>query len=133
AHDIRTMASPDPVFNVGGLNVRGVEPRNTPTMINAAFNHRNFWDGRARAEFNGVNPIGQLDPAAKVAQVPALGAQPEMISLIDGSHPDLALDNSSLAAQAVGPPLSNLEMAFNGRNFATLGCKRCSRRRLPYQ
>ncbi|PYU31227.1 MAG: cytochrome C peroxidase [Acidobacteria bacterium] len=133
ATDIGTMASPDPVFNVGGINVRGVEPRNTPTMINAVFNHRNFWDGRARAEFNGVNPIGQLDPAAKVAQVPALGAQPEMISLIDGSHPDLALDNASLASQAVGPPLSNLEMSFNGRNFAILGRKLVSRRPLAQQ
>ncbi len=25
-----------------GLNTRQVEPRNTPTIINAAFNHRNF-------------------------------------------------------------------------------------------
>src|SRR3989442_51341 len=133
ATDIGTMASPDPVFNVGGINVRGVEPRNTPTMINAVFNHRNFWDGRARAEFNGVNPIGQLDPGAKVAHVPALGAQPEMISLIDGSHPDLALDNSSLASQAVGPPLSNLEMSFNGRNFAILGRKLVPRRPLAQQ
>src|SRR2546422_1008295 len=133
ATDIGTMASPDPVFNVGGINVRGVEPRNTPTMINAVFNHRNFWDGRARSEFNGVNPIGQLDPAAKVAHVPALGAQPEIISLIDGSHPDLALDNASLASQAVGPPLSNLEMSFNGRNFAILGRKLVSRRPLAQQ
>src|SRR5438132_1497970 len=62
-------ASPDPVFNVGGINVRGVEPRNTPTMINAVFNHRNFWDGRARFEFNGRNPIGKLDPTAKVLRV----------------------------------------------------------------
>src|SRR6267378_6795239 len=133
ATDIGTIASPDPVFNVGGINVRGVEPRNTPTMINAVFNHRNFWDGRARSEFNVVNPIGQLDPGAKVAHVPALGAQPEMISLIDGSHPDLALDNASLASQAVGPPLSNLEMSFNGRNFAILGRKLVSRRPLAQQ
>src|SRR6266849_2188785 len=131
--DRGNIASPDPVFNDGGINVRGVEPRNTPTMINAVFNHRNFWDGRARAEFNGVNPIGQLDPGAKVAHVPALGAQPEMISLIDGSHPYLALDNASLASQAVGPPLSNLEMSFNGRNFAILGRKLVSRRPLAQQ
>ena len=133
ATDIGTMASPDPVFNVGGINVRGVEPRNTPTMINAVFNHRNFWDGRARAEFNGVNPIGQLDPGAKVAHVPTPGAQPEMVNLIDGSHPDLELDNASLASQAVGPPLSNLEMSFNNRNFAILGRKLVPRRPLAQQ
>src|SRR2546425_8604445 len=92
--DRGNIASPDPVFNVGGINVRGVEPRNMPTMINAVFNHRNFWDGRARFEFNGRNPIGKLDPTATVLRVPAPGAAPEQISLIDGSHPDLELDRS---------------------------------------
>jgi cytochrome c peroxidase len=123
----------DPVFNVGGINVRGVEPRNTPTMINAVFNHRNFWDGRARFEFNGRNPIGKLDPTAKVLRVPVPGAAPEQISLIDGSHPDLELDNASLASQAVGPPLSNLEMSFDGRNFSILGRKMVPRRALARQ
>ncbi len=131
--DKGVMASPDPVFSVQGINVRQVEPRNTPSMINAVFNHRNFWDGRARAEFNGVSPIGQLDPGAKVAHVPAPGAQPEMVSLIDGSHPNLELDNASLASQAVGPPLSNLEMSYNGRNFAILGRKVVPRRPLMHQ
>src|SRR5437879_13262705 len=73
ATDIGTIASPDPVFNVGGINVRGVEPRNTPTMINAVFNHRNFWAGRAGAEFKGVNPVGPPDRAANAAQVPTPG------------------------------------------------------------
>lgn len=35
------------IFHSGGVAVRKVEPRNTPTTINAVFNHRNFWDGRA--------------------------------------------------------------------------------------
>jgi cytochrome c peroxidase len=122
-NDAGTVAKPDPVFNVGGFDVRGVEPRNTPTMINAVFNHRNFWDGRARFEFNGRTPIGKLDPDAKVLHVPFLGAAPEEISLIDGSHPNFELENSSLASQAVGPPLSNLEMSFDGRNFSNLGRK----------
>jgi len=50
---------------------------------------------------------------------------PEQISLIDGSHPDLELDNASLASQAVGPPLSNLEMSFDGatsRSWAGRWC-----------
>ena len=45
-------------------NVRRVEPRNTPTMINAVFNHRNFWDMRAKNLFNGRNPFGASDPDA---------------------------------------------------------------------
>ena len=44
--------------------MRRVEPRNTPTMINAVFNHRNFWDMRAQHLFNGVNPFGDRDPDA---------------------------------------------------------------------
>src|SRR5262245_12832159 len=43
----------DPVFNIDGVNTRRAEPRNTPTMINAAFTYNNFWDRRARNIFNG--------------------------------------------------------------------------------
>ena len=57
------LGSPLPwIFDVGRVLVRNVEPRNTPTTINAVFNHRNFWDGRARSVFNGVNPFGELTP-----------------------------------------------------------------------
>ena len=117
-NDTGALARPDPVFNVGGIDVRGVEPRNTPTMINAVFNHRNFWDGRARFEFNGRTPIGRLDPDAKVLHVPSFGAAPEEISLIDGSHPDFELENSSLASQAVGHALSVDSSASRARSMA---------------
>ena len=40
---------------------RQVEPRNTPTTINAAFFHRNFWDNRANNLFNGVGVFGMRD------------------------------------------------------------------------
>src|SRR5262245_29184734 len=53
-------------FVVGPANTRRVEPRNTPSMINAVFNHRQFWDGRAENVFNGVNHLGQRDPDARV-------------------------------------------------------------------
>ncbi|PPK18758.1 cytochrome C peroxidase, partial [Staphylococcus haemolyticus] len=59
---------PDPVFKVGSTNVRRVEPRNTPTTINAVFNFRNFWDGRAQDIFNGVSPFGLRDPNALVGR-----------------------------------------------------------------
>src|SRR5688572_5578248 len=59
--------APDPDgFRVDGANVRRVEPRNTPTMINAVFNHRNFWDMRAQNIFNGVNPFGLRDASASL-------------------------------------------------------------------
>src|SRR5438445_5154417 len=127
------ISIPDPIFSVNGVNVRRVEPRNTPTMINAVFNFRNFWDGRARNEFNGVDPIGNLDPGAKVLRVAAPGQAPQLVSLIDGSHPELALNNSSLASQAVGPPLSDFEMSFAGRTFVLLGRKMVAARALGLQ
>src|SRR5438445_141269 len=127
------ISIPDPIFSVNGVNVRRVEPRNTPTMINAVFNFRNFWDGRARNEFNGVDPIGNLDPGAKVLRVAAPGQAPQLVSLIDGSHPELALNNSSLASQAVGPPLSDFEMSFAGRTFVLLARKMVAARALGLQ
>ena len=92
--------------------VRNVEPRNTPTMINAVLNHRNFWDGRGRNEFNGVNPIGSLD-SVFVARSTSGVVKFHAIKISDASG----------ASQAVGPPLSNLEMSFDGRTFSILGRK----------
>src|SRR5712671_863397 len=43
-----------PAFSLGGVNVRQVGVRNTPTVINAVFNFRNFWDGRASNIFFGM-------------------------------------------------------------------------------
>ncbi|RMF58168.1 MAG: cytochrome C peroxidase, partial [Calditrichaeota bacterium] len=104
----------DPVFNVNGINTRRVEPRNTPPVINAVFFVDNFWDGRAKFFFNGVNPFGNLDPNARI-----LEKQP------DGSVIPVAIliDRASLASQAVGPPLSDFEMASAGKAFPKIGKK----------
>lgn len=56
----------DPEYHIEGVPVRQQTTRNTPTMINAVFNDRQFWDGRAQRIFNGVNPFGDLDPDARV-------------------------------------------------------------------
>ena len=114
----------DPVFNVNGQNTRRVEQRNTPTMINAVFNHRNFWDGRADPIFNGVNEHGARDPDAQVLR--ATGHfHLEWVTL--------RIDNSSLASQAVGPPVSNFEMSFVDRPFRDIGKKLVSARPLALQ
>jgi cytochrome c peroxidase len=95
-------------FRIGQANVRRVEPRNTPTMINAVFNHRNFWDMRAQDVFNGVSPFGDRDAHAFVYRA---------------DHPSnprkfkVRLENSSLASQAVGPPTNRFEMSADGRTF----------------
>lgn len=96
----------DPLgYQVGRLKTRRVEPRNTPSVINAVFNHRQFWDGRAENVFNGVNPLGTRDPEARV--MASVGS-----NLIEVQ---VALVNSSLASQAVGPIVSEIEMAAPGR------------------
>lgn len=99
-------------FFVGSANTRRVEPRNTPSMINAVFNHRQFWDGRAENVFNGVNHLGQRDPDAKVFRAD------------DPKNPvevRVELVNSSLASQAVAPIISDIEMAAPGRTRLDVG------------
>jgi cytochrome c peroxidase len=99
-------------FHVGNANTRRVEPRNTPSVINAVFNHRQFWDGRAENVFNGVNHLGQRDPNAKVFRAS------------DPKNPveiRVELVNSSLASQAVAPIVSALEMSAPGRTVQEVG------------
>src|SRR5262249_23675839 len=118
------------VFNVNGVLVRNVEPRNTPTTINAVFNRRNFWDGRARFEFNGVNPFGALDPNAMVVKSPAgSNATTVTVDSFTNNPPvftQIRATFMSAASQADGPPLSDLEMSFFGRLFPQLGRKMLS-------
>ncbi len=107
-------------FNVGGIGVRQVEPRNTPTVINAIYNYRNFWDGRANNIFNGRNPFGLRDTTA--------GIDPANSILVAGPGGHLVpekiqIADASLASQAVGPALSDLEMSCGGRAFENLGHK----------
>ena len=83
----------DTIFNIDGTNIRRVEPRNTPTVINAVYNFENFHDGRANNIFNGNNPFGPADP------------RPHLLSNDTGTlaTEELRLRQSSLASQAVGP------------------------------
>ena len=100
------------------LAARQVEPRNTPTTINAVFNMRQFWDGRANNLFNGVGVFGQRDlegdPNARLIELDETG------NVRLGA---LSLENASLASQAVGPPTSPVEMSCAGRSFADIGRK----------
>lgn len=114
----------DAVFHLDGLNTRRVEPRNTPTVINAAFNFRNFWDGRANHQFNGVSPFGARDLEAGVWVVQSNGKP---------GKERLLLDNASLASQAMAPPLSDSEMSCSNRTFPEIGRKILARRPLESQ
>ncbi|EIC30888.1 cytochrome c peroxidase [Methylomicrobium album BG8] len=112
------------VFHAGSLNTRQVTKRNAPTVINAAFNFRNFWDGRANNVFNGQSPFGLRDTGAKIWL--AKGTKKVKAAR-------LALENASLASQAVGPPLDMVEMSCKGRSFADIGRKLLRRRALESQ
>lgn len=99
-------------FFIGSINTRRVEPRNTPSVINAVFNHRQFWDGRAENVFNGVNHLGERDPDAKLYRADDPQKPVEV---------RVELVNSSLASQAVAPILSDREMATPGRTRFDVG------------
>jgi cytochrome c peroxidase len=117
-----------PVFNVGGHGVRKVEPRNSPTAINAVFNHRNFWDGRANNVFNGSGVFGLRD-TKKNASARLVVKQPDGTLKLQA----LELKNASAASQAVGPALSEFEMSCAGRTFADVGRKLLAQQALQLQ
>jgi cytochrome c peroxidase len=86
--------------------------RQSPNMIMAIFNRDNFWDGRAKREFNGVTP-GGAGTGAKIWVNGASGlVQQEII-----------LQPASQASQEVGPPLNGVEMSCALRTFGDLGRK----------
>lgn len=116
--------SVDSIFHVGPTGTRRVEPRNAPTMINAIFNHRNFWDGRANNVFNGSSPWGDRDPNAGVwVKGSANSIKKQRLHLI----------NSSLASLATGPALSDTEMSCAQRVWPDIGRKLLLRQPLQNQ
>jgi cytochrome c peroxidase len=94
-------------------NLRRVEPRNTPTMVNATFYYDNFWDGRASHDFNGGSVFGAVDPQAHVF-VDSGGTLQATRQLIRFS---------SIASQIIGPALSDFEMSFRGRTWPKIAKK----------
>lgn len=116
--------SVDSVFHVGSVGSRRVTPRNAPSVINAVFNHRNFWDGRANNVFNGSSPWGNRDASAGVwvkTGAKTVGKQ------------RLQLVNSSLASLAVAPPLNVTEMSCANRTMMDVGRKLLLRQPLQNQ
>ncbi len=120
---IRPPSVPD-LFAIGGIGTRRVTPRNAPSVINAVFNHRNFWDGRANNVFNGSSSWGDRDPNAGVwVKMNARTVSKQRLHLL----------NASLASLAVAPPLNTTEMACNNRTLKAIGRKLLLRRPLENQ
>jgi cytochrome c peroxidase len=114
----------DRVFHLGGVNTRKVQARQAPSVINAAYNFRNFWDGRANNIFNGSSAFGARDPDAGI-----------WVQQSDGtvSKETLRLENASLASQAVAPVLNDGEMSCTQRMFPDVARKLLPRRPLENQ
>jgi cytochrome c peroxidase len=118
----------DATYHVGTHNVRQQTGRNAPSVINAVYNYNNFWDGRADNIFNGASPWGQADASARIYISNSSGSGSGTLT-----PTAIALENSSLASQAVGPPGSNVEMSFDKRTFMDIGKKMLSLRPLDLQ
>lgn len=105
-------------LNVG--HPRATTGRNAPTVINAVFQFRSFWDGRANNHFNGVNPFGRrehTDPNADPESNPDGTVRPRHQLMRVSTEKNgktgpptvtlrtvsLDLPSAALASQAVGP------------------------------
>jgi len=113
----------DPIFNVGDIHTRRVEPRNAPTVFNTGFYFRLFWDGRANNVFNGSTLWGDRDPNAGVWVKKGRGVVKQR----------LHLENSALASLGTNVPLSDLEMACQERSIIEVGRKLLLRQPLQNQ
>lgn len=126
-HTINDDCSPGESDEFDG--VRRVEPRHTPTVINAALNFDNFWDGRANNVFNGgvlgLREFVELFNVDSVTGTIESGALEDLV--------DERLVNASLASQAVGPIESPFEMSCAGRDAADIGEKLMDKTPLYFQ
>jgi cytochrome c peroxidase len=122
--DDQCARAADPVFHIGATGTRLVAARNAPTVINAVFNYRNFWDGRANNIYNGFSPWGERDTNN------GLWLKTGARTVIPYR---LHLQNSSLASQSMGPPLNNAEMSCNQRKWPNIGRKLLLRQPLQNQ
>ena len=86
--------------------------RQAPSVIMAVYNSENFWDGRAKRVFNGVNPSGS-GTNAKIWVKGSSGLVQQQVSI----------QPASTASQATGPALNSVEMSCAGRTFRDLGRK----------
>jgi cytochrome c peroxidase len=126
------VSTPDPVFSYPDpadpsklINTRKVTGRNTPSVVDAVFNARNFWDGRAQNVCNGSNPFGARDNSTHLV----------VINATDGklSSAFVSMKNSALCSQSLGPILSSVEMSADGRDFRQVGKKLLARMPLAKQ
>ena len=111
--DLANLTAFPAAFIPNGIHIRQVTARNSPSVINAVYNVRNFWDGRASNIFTGATPFGDSDTGLHALVVRSGTLQREAVRV----------QNASLASQASGPVLSGVEMSWAGRVWPQLGRK----------
>ena len=109
---------PDPTDASKRIETRRTGGRNAPSVVDAVFNFRNFWDGRAQNVCNGLDPFGARNNGAGLLAIDGDGK-------LAPAH--VAMDNSALCSQSLGPILSNAEMSADGRNLHEVGKKLLAR------
>jgi len=116
---------PDPADSSKRINTRRTTGRNTPSTVDAVFNFRNFWDGRAQNVCNGNNPFGSRDGQAHLMVTDETGNElgPVLVNM----------QKSALCSQSLGPILSSTEMSADDRNFHQVGKKLLARKPLAKQ
>lgn len=115
---------PDPANPGARIDTRRTGGRNAPSVVDAVFNFRNFWDGRAQNVCNGNNPFGARDKTAHLAVMEPDGTLGAAL---------VSMENSALCSQSLGPILSNAEMSADGRNLSQVGRKLLVRKPLAKQ
>jgi cytochrome c peroxidase len=115
----------DPADSSKRINTRRTTGRNTPSTVDAVFNFRNFWDGRAQNVCNGNNPFGSRDGQSHLMVTDETGNElgPVLVNM----------QNSALCSQSLGPILSSTEMSADDRNFHQVGKKLLARKPLAKQ
>ena len=132
AESVVCVPREDGPFQQDGHAVRRTSPRNAPTVINAVFSERLFWDGRANQWFNGVDPYG-----ARTLLVGASAGVPMAERDDDGEWQLVAepilLRHAALASQALAPVLSSFEMACEGLTYGDIARSILGERALALQ
>ena len=119
-----TFSYPDPSDPSKTINTRRTGGRNAPSVVDAVFNFRNFWDGRAQNDCNGANPFGGRDKTSHLVVMKDDGTLSSSL---------MSMKNSALCSQSLGPILSNAEMSADGRDFKQVGRKLLNRNPLAKQ
>ncbi|HET9183273.1 MAG TPA: cytochrome c peroxidase [Candidatus Angelobacter sp.] len=109
---------PDPADPSKRIETRRTGGRNAPSVVNAVFNYRNFWDGRAQNVCNGLDPFGARNNNSGLLVIDGSGK-------LGPAH--VAMQNSALCSQSLGPILSNAEMSADGRDLRQVGKKLLAR------